>query len=134
MPPVGNGAPEPERRQRFSEGTIEKGNKIFDGPEGIDYFDSTIPVLTRIVMSAKRHGILSRDQKFEDLSSELQSYFMFRINDEKRREEDYYTIRILDEEQRKKKSDEKYLVNRLHPEDDREMIDQLEQWERDSRI
>lgn len=134
MPPVGNTAPQPENRPRFSEKTIKDGNAIFDGPEGVDYFDENkFSLMVRIVMSAKRHMILSNDQKFENLSSELQSYLMFRINDAKRQEEDYYNIKILDEELKNRKSNEKYLLNRLHPEDDRDMIDALEQWERDNK-
>jgi hypothetical protein len=133
MPPVGTTTPQPENRPRFSEETIKTGNTIFDGKEGIDYFDATIPLLTRIVMSAKRHMILSNNQRFENLPSELQSYLMFRINDEKRREKEYLEIRKQDEANRNKESDEKYLLSRLHYEDDRERIDQLEQWERDNK-
>jgi hypothetical protein len=134
MPPAGNTAPQPENRPRFSEKTIKDGNTIFDGTEGVDYFDENkFSLMVRIVMSAKRHMILSNDQKFENLPSELQSYLMFRINNAKRQEEDYYNIKILDEELKNRKSDEKYLLNRLHPEDDRDMIDALEQWERDNK-
>jgi hypothetical protein len=134
MPPVGTTAPEPENHPRFSEKTNRDGNAIFDGPEGIDYFDATIPLLTRIVMSAKRHMILSKDQRFENLPSELQSYLMFRINDEKRREKEYLEIRKQDEANKNNESEEKYLLSRLHPEDNSEEIDRLEQWERDNKV
>lgn len=107
MPPAQN-APEQKRGPRFSPETIELGNTILDGVSLFD--EKKYGIVLRATMSAQASGILTRNQTFKDLKSEVQSYLMYRIKDEAQKEKDYIDARRELDEQEIMDEDEKYRV------------------------
>ena len=128
MPPVGNNpqAPQQEREsRRFSQEIVKRGNAIL---AGVSFFDPTIYFPMRVVMSAKKEGIIAQNQKFKDLPTELQSYLAFRIRKE---EEEIMIIEEaleIDRQQRNNSyifGEPKDEIHRLDPEDDAVRIEQI---------
>lgn len=90
--PAGQPMPEHhEHEPRFSPEVIRLGNTIFDGVSAFD--EKTQSVTVRLIKSAQVVGAITHRQTFTDLPKELQSYLMFRVHDEERKERDYIKTR-----------------------------------------
>lgn len=136
MPPMGNNPPPPVPQQesrRFSPEVVKEGDAILDG---VSFFDSTIRLPVRIVKSAVRKGTLAQNQKFSDLSTELQSYLAFRI---KKNKENAAMIEEAEEIDRRERSMKEIFgslqgeLQRLHPEDDAKRIEEILRFLRDQK-